>query len=104
MIKKFSVTAVIIIGMWILSPTHSVLADDDYIEAKRLRDVGEILSLEEILKNVRRTYPGRILEVELENEQGRIMYEVEILGDDSIVREVYIDARSGELLSAEEDD
>ena len=94
----------IIIGLLILSPVHIVLADDDYIEAKRLRDAGEILPLEEILKPVRQSYPGKILEVEMENEKGRIMYEVEVLGEDNIVREVHIDARSGKLLSAEEDD
>ena len=96
--------APVIIGLWVLCPTYIVQADDDYIEAKRLRDVGEILSLEDILKNVRRTYPGRILELELENERGRVIYELEILGADSIVREIYIDAKSGELLSVEEDD
>ncbi len=93
-----------ILALLISIPAHIVLADDDYIEAKRLRDKGEIKSLEEILKNVRQAYPGRILEIELEDEKGRITYELEILGDDSIVREIYIDAKSGELLSVEEDD
>ena len=101
--SKFSITPVIF-ALLISSPAYMSLADDDYLEAKRLRDRGEIKSLEEILKNVRRAYPGRILEVELEDEKGRIIYELEILGNDSIVREIYIDARSGELLSVEEDD
>jgi len=100
---EFSIMLVIS-GLLISSLAHMVQADDDYIEAKRLRDEGEIKSLEEILKNVRKAYPGRILEVELEDEKGRIIYELEILGDDSIVREIYIDATSGELLSIEEDD
>lgn len=101
---KFSIITVIITGLLISSLANIVQADDDYIEAKRLRDVGEILSLEEILSKVRRTYPGRILEVELEHDKGHIVYELEILGDDSIVREIYIDAKNGELLSVEEDD
>jgi uncharacterized membrane protein YkoI len=94
----------VILALLLSSPAQVVQADDDYIEAKRLRESGEIMPLEEILKNVRRTYTGRILEVELENEKGRVIYELEILGDDSIVREIYIDAKSGELLSVEEDD
>lgn len=94
----------LISSLLISSPVHVVRADDDYIEAKRLRDEGKIMSLEEIMKNVRKTYPGRILEVELEDEKGRIIYELEILGHDSIVREVSIDAKSGKLLSVEEDD
>ena len=101
--RKFYILTVIL-GLLISSPVHIAQADDDYIEAKRLRDQGEIMSLEEILKNVRKSYPGRILEVELEDEKGRIVYELEILGHDRIVREIYIDAKSGELLSVEEDD
>lgn len=101
--REFSIMLVIL-GSLIASPAHIAQADDDYIEAKRLRDEGEIMSLEKILKDVKQTYPGRILEVELEYENGRIVYELEILGDDSIVREIYIDAKSGVLLSVEEDD
>jgi len=101
--SKFCILTVIL-GLLISSPVHIVQAHDDYIEAKRLRDQGEIMSLEEILKNVRKSYPGRVLEVELEDENGRIVYELEILGHDRIVRGIYIDAKSGELLSVEEDD
>jgi len=100
---EFSIMTVIL-ALLISNPTQIAQADDDYLEAKRLRERGEIKSLEEILKNVRRAYPGRILEVELEDEKGRIIYELEILGHDRIVREIHIDARSGELLSVEEDD
>jgi len=101
--SEFSIM-LLISSLLVSSPVHVVRADDDYIEAKRLRYEGKIMSLEEILKNVRNRYPGRILEVELENEKGRVIYELEILGDDSIVREIYIDAKSGKLLSVEEDD
>jgi uncharacterized membrane protein YkoI len=97
-------TMLVIVVLLISSPVNGVLADDDYLEAKRLRNRGEIMSLEEIMKNVRKVYPGRILEVELENKKGTIIYELEILGKDSIVREIYIDARNGKLLSVEEDD
>jgi len=87
-----------------LTPPEVVQADDDYIEARRLQDTGEILSLESILKNIRPTFPGRILEIELENEEGEIVYEFEILGDDGIVREIYVNAKTGKLLSVKEED
>lgn len=88
----------------ILGSPPIVLADDDHIEARRLLDSGEILSLEVILENVRLTHPGKIFEIELEREDGRIIYEVEILGEDGIVEEIYIDARTGKLLTFGEDD
>ena len=101
--RDFSIMPVIL-ALLIPDPAHMVHADDGYMEAKRLRDKGEIMSLEEMLKDVRQAYPGRILEIELEDEKGRITYELEILGYDRIVREIHIDAKSGELLSVEEDD
>ena len=87
----------------ILGTSPTVLADDDHIEARRLHDSGKILPLEDILKNVRQVHPGRILEVELDKEDGRIVYEVEILGNDGIVKEVYINAITGEVLFGKED-
>jgi uncharacterized membrane protein YkoI len=87
----------------ILGTSPVVLADDDHIEARRLHDSGKILPLEDILKNVRQVHPGRILEVELDKEDGRIVYEVEILGNDGIVKEVYINAITGEVLFDKED-
>jgi len=88
----------------ILSPLQIAMADDDYIEARRLLDSGDILPLEIILKNVRQIFPGKVLEVELEKEDKKIVYEIEILGDDGVIKEVYIDAKTGKHLFTKEDD
>jgi uncharacterized membrane protein YkoI len=101
---NFPVTPALFIAFMLLSPLHAAQADDDHIEARYLLDAGEILPLESILKNVREKFPGKILEVKLEREHQEIAYEVEVLGDDSVVREVYIDARTGKVLSSKEDD
>jgi uncharacterized membrane protein YkoI len=101
---NFSVMPALLIVAMLLSPLHAAQADDDHIEARHLLDAGEILPLESILKNVRDKFPGKILEVKLEREDREIAYEVEVLGDDSVVREVYIDARTGKVLSSKEDD
>jgi len=100
---------IIALGIIALLPLQLAQADDDYIEARRLQVSGEILPLETILKNIRLTFPGKIfsgkiLEVELEKEDGKIVYEVEILGKDGVVREIYINAKTGKLLSVKEDD
>ncbi|MDX2503235.1 MAG: PepSY domain-containing protein [Gammaproteobacteria bacterium] len=101
---KFSVVVVLLVTFLLLSPLRVALADDDHIEARRLLDAGEILPLEVILKNVRQTFTGRILDIELETEDQQIVYEVELLGEDGIVQEVYIDARTGKVLFTREDD
>ncbi len=102
--SKYSIIRVLLVPLMILNPLQSALADDDYIEARLLLESGEILPLEVILKNVRQAFPGKVLELELEKEDSEIVYEMEILGDDGVIREVYVDARSGEILPAKEDD
>jgi len=101
---KYSIVRVLLAGLMVLMPLQPVLADDDYVEARRLLRSGEILPLEDILKNVRQVFPGNVLEVELEKKNQRVIYEMEILGEDGVIREVYIDARTGELLFSKEDD
>ena len=86
----------LLITFLVLAPVQMVLADDDYIEAKRLLKSGDILPLEPILKNVRQHFPGKILEVELEKENQLIVYEIEVLGDNGVIKEVYINAKTGQ--------
>jgi len=100
--RQFLITLCLIIIT--MMPPGLSQADNDYIEARRLQDTGEILSLESLLKNVRPLFPGKILQIELETEEGKIVYEFEILGNDGIVREVYFDAKTGKLLSVKEED
>jgi len=81
-----------------------VLAESDHDDARLLLKSGEILSLEVILQKLRPRYPGKVLEVELERKAGKIIYEVELLGEDGVVRELYIDARSGDVLRSKVED
>ncbi len=104
MINKYCIMRVLLASFMILSPLYSAMADDDYIEARRLLDSGEILSLEVILGNVRQIFPGKVLEVELEKEGRNIVYEIEVLGDNGVIKEIYIDAKTGKLLLTKEDD
>jgi len=72
---------------------------DEHDDARRLRDSGQILPLEEILERIRGRYPGRVIEVELEHpHRGGYRYELEILGPDGIVRKLRVDAVTGRLL------
>lgn len=49
-------------------------------------------------------YPGaRLLEAELEEDDGIYIYEIELLTADGIARELELDARDGRLLKDEED-
>ena len=102
--NNYFIMHILLAAFMILSPLQVAMADDDYIEARRLLDSGEILPLEVILKNVRQTFPGKVLEVELEKEDQQIVYEMEILGDNGVIKEIYIDAKTGKQLFSTEDD
>jgi uncharacterized membrane protein YkoI len=82
----------------------TVSADDDHLEARRLVEEGSIQPLEEILEQVRARHPGRILEVELEKEHGRYIYEIEVLDSEGKVWEMEVDAENGEILKTELED
>ena len=78
--------------------------DDDHVEARRLVESGSIQPLEAILERVQTQRPGRILEVELEGEYGRNVYEIELLDDSGEVWELKLDAVTGEILEQEKED
>ena len=102
--SNYCIMRVLLASFMILSPLHTAMADDDYIEARRLLDSGEILPLEVILGNVRQIFPGKVLDVELEKEDHKIVYEIEVLGRDGVIEEIYIDAKTGKQLFSKEDD
>ncbi len=85
----------------LISATTAVGQD----EALRLRQSGEVLSFQTILRHADERYPGaRLLEAELDDDDGELIYEIELLTRDGVVRELEIDARSGRLLEDEVDD
>jgi len=79
--------------------------DVDQDEALRLRQSGEVLSFQAILRQADERYPGaRLLEAELDDDDGELIYDIELLTDEGVVRELEIDARSGRVLEDEVDD
>lgn len=98
-----------------LGGTTRVVADQDndrHSEKSRQHDVvrealrrGEILSLQRILAIVEKHVPGDILEIELEGpKKGRPMiYEIKVLTETGRVRKIKLDARTGVVLSSEDD-
>lgn len=74
-------------------------------EALRLRERGEILPLEDILKFALDRYPdSKLLQVELEEKQGAYVYEVELVTPQRVVRELKFNASRGNLTKDKEDD
>lgn len=88
----------------LLGSLPSSAHDIDQDEALKLREGGLILPLESLLEKALSRYPGaRLLEAELEFDDGIYMYEVELLTRDGVAREIELDAATGQILKDEED-
>ncbi|WP_222910756.1 PepSY domain-containing protein [Pseudomonas sp. DNDY-54] len=88
----------------LLAATPVASRDLDQDEALRLRRDGLIQPLESVLQQAMARHPGaRLLEAELEEEDGVYVYEIELLTADGVARELELDARDGRLLKDEED-
>ncbi len=74
----------------------AVHADHDL--ARKLMQSGTILPLERILESNQQVYARRLLNVELESDHDRLIYEIEVVNDQGRVIEYQFDARTGQLL------
>lgn len=83
---------------------NAVADDIGHEAARRLRKEGEIMPLEEIVARATTRWPGQVIETELEHDDGRYVYEIELLGADGRIREIEYDASTGEVIKFELDD
>jgi uncharacterized membrane protein YkoI len=76
---------------------RDTLSERDHEQVRAAVARGEMVPLADVLADAQRRHPGVVLEVELEEGE----YEVEILGDDGVIRELEYDVRTGALLEVE---
>ena len=65
---------------------------------------GRILSVEQIAKQNEDRIAAKILDVEVEEKHGQILYEFQVINAQGDVRELYFDAQSGSFVKEEEKD
>ena len=80
-------------------PAGTPRSDQDQARAARARH--DVLPLERILAIVERHCEGHVIDTELERDDGRLRYELELLLPDGRVIEIELDAHSGEFLKIE---
>jgi len=69
----------------------------DHNAVRQAVERGEIRSLTDILAIVRTKLPGEIAGVEIEQKNGRWLYEFRVVDGKGRLFDVYVDARSGEI-------
>jgi uncharacterized membrane protein YkoI len=70
----------------------------DHDRARAALQAGEILPLPTIMARVAQSHPGHVLEVELEREDERWIYELKLLQPSGGLLKLEIDAQSGAVI------
>lgn len=93
------------LALLIIWPSSSQAGRDiDQDEALYLVEQGVIQPLQKFIDDAQQRFPGRFLEAQLEWDDGRYVYELEIVTHDRRVLELEYDAVTGRLLDVDEDD
>lgn len=73
-------------------------ADSDHDRARQAVQSGQVLPLPTVLEQLAREVPGQVLEVELEQDDGRWIYEIKLLQPGGQRVKLKLDARTAELI------
>ena len=77
---------------------------DDHDLARQALQQGQVLPLRTVLDKLEREYPGQVLKVEFERDDGRYVYEIRLLQNDGRIAKLKIDAVDGRVLSIKRKD
>lgn len=80
------------------------LADDDHDRAREALARGEIMPLSRILAVVEREVGGRVIEIDFDRDDGRYVYDIEVVSSDGRLMELKIDAATGAVLERDYED
>lgn len=72
-------------------------------DARRALESGLVRPLEDILAEMRKSFPGEVIEIEFEQDNGRYIYEIEMIRPDGRVIEVTMDAKTMAVIKVEDD-
>lgn len=86
-----------LVGGLALQPAWSG-SKDDHNRARQALQAGQVLPLGKVLERLEREHPGQVMEVELEQEEGRWIYEVKLLQPQGELVKLKLDARTAVLL------
>jgi len=72
-----------------------VLADSEQDQARKAVMAGEVMPLEQFLREVGKISPGKVLKVKLEQKDRIWVYKIKLLRDDGMLSKLCFDARDG---------
>lgn len=99
-LRQALASSVMVMGMLV---ANAAADPPDHDRAREALERGEVRPLEEILAAAAAEVPGEVVELELEREHGRWVYELKVIAPDGRVLEVLVDAASARVLGWERD-
>jgi uncharacterized membrane protein YkoI len=97
--------SILAVGVGVMTAFGAARADDaDHDRARAALEKAEVLPLREILEKVEREYPGKVVEVELEREHDRWIYEIRLIRPGGALVRLEVDARDARVLGVQRRD
>lgn len=98
--RQALVRVALALALWsgLAQPSAWARDSDDHDRARAAVQAGEVLPLGQVIERLQRTHPGQILELELDRENGRWIYEVKLLQADGQLLKLELDARTADVL------
>lgn len=90
-----------LVALLLLQGAAPAAADNHWQDLHEAVREQRIVPLPSLLDWLEARYMGQVLEIELERDDGRLSYEIEMLGPQGQVVEFEFDAESGELIGME---
>lgn len=95
---RLAVAAWALCAAALVAPSAAASGHDDHDRARQAVQAGQVMPLPAVLERLQREVPGQVLEVELEQERGRWIYEIKLLTPAGQLTKVKLDARTAEVL------
>ncbi|AFJ03204.1 Peptidase propeptide domain-containing protein [Methylophaga frappieri] len=97
-VNKITLAGLISLGLF--SVAH---ADDDHREMQQKIDQFDLISTEEAVKIAQDNKAGVVDDIDLEGNGQGYQYEIEIADSQGAEWDIYIDAKSGEIIKVKQD-
>jgi len=94
--------AVLAAALLLAGPAWAGDGPRDHERARAAVQAGQVLPLPTLLQRLQRSHPGQVLEVELEHDDGRWVYEIKLLQPGGRLLKLELDAATGAVLKARE--
>lgn len=100
--QRIALISLLLIGL--AQPSAWGSDSRDHERARAAVEAGQVLPLPTLLERLRRTHPGQVLELELERDDGRWIYEIKLLQANGQLLKLEVDAATAQVLQVKRKD